>query len=418
MGLGSEGCLLIKIINGRPVRDVQIGVQDSSSIDAFQRWRVSNPTTLFDSKQIFDNQPFFWDEELESGAGTTSAHSTDTASTVITSSLNTAGVFTRQTFMRFNYQPGKSQQVMMTGILERSGGGTGVERRIGIFDDSNGLFFEDNAGTIGVTRRTNVTGTPVDNTVAQTNWNVDVMDGTGPSGKTIDWAKFQIFFIDFEWLGAGRVRMCMVIDGCIFAVHQFLGANVLDKVYMSTSNLPLRYQIITTGSSPVSTMEAGCATVASEGGLQDTGILRSKENGGLSSLNAGTSYGLLGIRLQAAKLGATVKLTDVSMIAATANDQVRWALIFNGTIAGSPSWANETNSAVQTFIGTTAETVSGGTRINGGFFSTAAPITDMLQNALLLGADISNNVDTIVLVVTPITNNITVHGSLTWRELS
>jgi len=45
--------------------------------------------------------------------------------------------------MRFNYQPGKSQEILMTGILDRSGGGTGVQRRVGCFDDDNGLFFED-----------------------------------------------------------------------------------------------------------------------------------------------------------------------------------------------------------------------------------------------------------------------------------
>jgi hypothetical protein len=148
---------------------------DSPSIDAFARWRVSNPETLFDSKQIFDNQPLFWDEELESGAGITSAHSTATASTVITSTLNTAGTFTRQTFQRFNYQPGKSQLILITGILDRSGGGTGVQRRIGYFDDDNGLFFEDDEGTVKVVRRTSVTGTPVDNKVTQASWNLDVI---------------------------------------------------------------------------------------------------------------------------------------------------------------------------------------------------------------------------------------------------
>ena len=113
------------------LRNNNIKAQDSFSIDAFGRWRTSDPLTLFDSKQIFDNQPLFWDESLESGGGISSSHSVNTASTVITSTDSTAGKFTRQTFMRFNYQSGKSQQIMMTGVLDRSGGGTGVQRRIG-----------------------------------------------------------------------------------------------------------------------------------------------------------------------------------------------------------------------------------------------------------------------------------------------
>lgn len=424
------GLILILILSCNALAsrfdNVNIKSQDSTSTDSFGRWRVSNPSTIFDSKQIFDNQPLFWDEELEAGAGITSAHSTDTASTVITSSLNTAGTFTRQTFMRFNYQPGKSQQVMMTGILDRSGGGTGVERRIGLFDDDNGLFFEDNAGAIGVTRRTNVTGTPADNTVAQASWNVDVMDGTGISKITADWTKFQIFFIDFEWLGAGRVRMCLVIEGRVHVVHEFLGANVLDKVYMSTPNLPLRYQIITTGASPVSSMESGCSTVASEGGTQSTGILRYKSTAG-THVDASTQniiYAIVGIRLKSTHLGATISIETISLDEHVGNKKYEWMLVFNPTVAGVFTYGAETNSAVETATGATANTITGGTIITGGMASTdkfgGLTLSSAIPNALRLGADISNNTDTIVLCIRPIggDTNLDVEGSITWREES
>ncbi|HEG44640.1 hypothetical protein LCGC14_1021810 [marine sediment metagenome] len=404
--------------------DVNITAQDSTSIDAFGRWRVSNPFALFDSKQIFDNQPLFWDEELESGASISSAHSVDTASTVITSTINVAGVFTRQTFMRFNYQPGKSQQVMMTGILDRSGGGTGVERRIGVFDDDNGLFFEFDNVTAGVTRRTNVTGTPVDNTVTQASWNHDKMDGTGPSGITVDWEKFQIFFIDFEWLGVGRVRMCLIHHGIVHVVHEFLGSNILDKVYMSTPNLPLRFQIVTTGSSPASEIEAGCATVASEGGQQDTGVLRYKSTSGthVDLATQDVIYAIVGIRLKATHLGATISLVDVSLTEHQGSKFYEWLLIFNPTVADTFAYSALTNSAIETATGATANTVTGGTIITGGFASSAqkggTSIAQSVQNALRLGADISNVVDEIVLCVRPVggSTGIDIEGSITWRE--
>jgi len=79
----------------------------STSSDAFGRLRVSSPHTLIDSKQIFDNQPLYWDDSGVSGTGTTSTHSTLTAMTTMGVSLNTAGKRVRQTFQRFNYQPGK-----------------------------------------------------------------------------------------------------------------------------------------------------------------------------------------------------------------------------------------------------------------------------------------------------------------------
>jgi hypothetical protein len=399
----------------------EITIADSPNLDAFGRLRVSEPLTIFDSKQIFDNQPLFWDESLESGSGISSSHDADTASTVITSTVSTAGTFTRQTFMRFNYQPGKSQLILMTGILKRSGGGTGVERRVGLFDDENGLFFADNEGTVQVVRRTNVTGTAVDNEVGQTSWNIDQLDGTGPSGVTIDWTKTTIFIVDYEWLGVGRVRLGVNVDGRTYYVHEFKNANVLDKVYMSTPNLPLRYQMITTGSSPASTMEAICTSVASEGGQQELGTLRAQSTG-TTDINAsvdGTIYAVVGIRLKAANIGGDVNLVSASLLETAGNKSLEWLVLLNPTVTGTFTYSDITNSSVQGAIGATA-TVTGGTTIASGYFASGQKGGEAgapLSNAIKLGAAIDGTVDEIVLCARPLdSSSCDVHGSLNWRE--
>ncbi len=122
------------------LKDVNIKARDSASLDASGRWRVSNPQTIFDSKLLgADDAPLFWDEALESGAGITAT--TPTAGKPYIDLVSTdgiAGVFTRQTFRRFNYQPGKSQLIELTGVLElASGVTTGCERRIGYFGDTD-----------------------------------------------------------------------------------------------------------------------------------------------------------------------------------------------------------------------------------------------------------------------------------------
>lgn len=399
--------------------------RDSPNLDAYGRLRVAEPFTIFDSKQIHDKQPLFWDETTGL-ADITSAHSTDTASTVITYDGGvTGGTFTRQTFMRFSYQPGKSQQIMMTGILDRSGGGAGIQRPLGYFDDDNGLFFTDNEGTIQVVRRTSVTGTPVDNAVAQASWNVDVMDGTGPSGVTMDWTKTQQFVIDFEWLSAGRVRMGLRVGGEIHYVHEFLSANVLDKVYMSTPNLPLRYQMIAAGSSTASTMECICGTVISEGGVTNLGVLRYKSTAGthVDATTENTLYAVVGVRLKSTHLDAQVKLVSMSMVEHTGDKDFEWILMFNPTVAGTFTYANETNSAVQTATGATANTVTGGVSMGGGHGSSAQKGGESnaatIENAIRLGAAIDGTVDEIVLCARPIggSSAIDIEGSLTWREV-
>lgn len=398
---------------------------NETSLDAFGRLRTSNPQTLFDSKLLYDDAPLFWDESLESGAGITSSHSTDTAAVTLTSTVSTAGVFTRQTFMRFNYQPGKSQLIFMTFVLDASGGGTGCERRVGIFDDNNGIFLEDDAGTYGITRRTYVTGSAVDNTVVQSSWNIDKMDGTGPSGVTIDFTKTQILVIDYEWLGVGRVRVGFNIDGATYYVHEFLNANNLSDVYMSTPNLPLRYQMVTTASSPASTMKCICSSVVSEGGLQDTGVLRysSTNNTQVDCAVVGTLYLVKGIRLKSTHLSATIKVLSAAIQIQSTGDDLEWSLVFDPTYSAGPTWGNETNSSVQTCTGA-GETVTNGYTITGGYIasgtggSASASIEKDIENALLLGSTIAGTAQTIALCAKSLSNvNTLVEGSITWREL-
>lgn len=399
----------------------EIKAKDSPSIDAFFRWRVSNPSTIFDSKQIYDDAPLFWDDIETVGAGTGSSHSTATASTTISVSNTTVGTRVRQTFMRFNYQPGKSQLVIMTGVLDASGGGTGISQRIGYFDDDNGLFFENDEGTVKVVVRTKTSGSVVNNKTTQASWNLDTMDGNGSSGITLDFTKTQIFIIDFEWLSVGRVRFGFIVAGKIIYCHQSLNANTLTVPYMSTPNLPLRYEIANDGNGGVATLNHICSTVIAEGGTEDLGILRYKSTGGthVDANVADTIYALVGIKLKSTHVSCTVKLVSFSVVAET-DDDFEWLIILNPTVAGVFTYGNETNSCIQTATGATANTVTGGTVIDGGFVNaskTGAGTAGELKNALRLGSKIDGTVDEIVLCVRPLSANADVQGSLTWREL-
>ena len=407
----------------------------SPSVDAFHRWRVSSPTTLFDTKLLnLDNAPLFWDEQLESGAMATTTPTAAKPYIDFTSTNVTAGKRTRQTFRRFNYQPGKSQLIQMTGVLElASGVKTGCERRIGYFDDDNGAFFESDAGIIGVTVRTNDSGSPVDTTVAQANWNLDTMDGdddsANPSGDTVDWTNAQIFVIDFQWLSVGRVRFGIELGGHLHYVHQVVQSNMAAIPWASTPNLPLRYQIITTTDSGVCSMRCICSAVTSEGGTDDIGIVRyrSTEGAGVTTDAENSLFAVVGVRLKATHVGTTIKMLTAALQVHTASALLEWVLLFNPTVAGTFTYGDLTNSALQTALGATANTVTGGTQIGGGYVETGGGQSAQgsgggdLDNALMLGVAIDGTtLDTIVLAVRPIggVSAATVEGSLTWREIS
>lgn len=412
-----------------------IRADDTPSIDAFGRWRVSHPDTIFDSKNIFDddglaanveNQPLLFDNQETSGGGTSTAYNANESSQTIAVSATTAGTRVRQTRMRFNYQPGKSQLVMMTATI--GAGGTGITGRVGLFDANDGLFFESDDGVLYVTRRTSTSGTPVDNRVAQANWNVDTMDGNGASGITIDPTKTQILWIDYEWLGVGRVRMGFVIDGKLYTCHQFLNTNNLALVYMKTPNLPIRYEISNDGTGAAGSIDCICASVISEGGSQDLGITRYASTAGTQvATNAeNTMFAVLGIRLKAEYLGATIKILNAALQLQTANITAEWALFFNPTVAGTFTYADQANSAVQIAKGATTNTVTNGIQIAGGFIESTSPATGSsgsgskgIDSALRLGSIIDGTPDTIVLAVRPVGGDSTAdfEGSLTWREL-
>jgi hypothetical protein len=83
----------------------------------------------------------------------------------------------------------------------------------------------------------------VDERFPQSEWNLDTMDGNGPSGFTLDLTKMQMFYIDYSWYGAGFVRWGLRgIDGTVYYVHKLLNNNTNSEAYMRSGNLPARYE--------------------------------------------------------------------------------------------------------------------------------------------------------------------------------
>jgi hypothetical protein len=91
----------------------------------------------------------------------------------------------------------------------------------------------------------------VDTRWAQSEWNLDKMDGTGPSGFNLDLTKMQMFYIDYSWYGAGFIRWGLRgSNGDVTYVHKIANNNVNNEAYMRTGNLPARYE---TNTLPMST---------------------------------------------------------------------------------------------------------------------------------------------------------------------
>lgn len=81
--------------------------------------------------------------------------------------------------------------------------------------------------------------------VPQTEWNVDRLDGKGPSGYTLDPALMQMAYIDYTWYGAGFIRFGFRgTEGNIVYCHKMPNNNRNTEAYMRSGNLPARYEAI------------------------------------------------------------------------------------------------------------------------------------------------------------------------------
>lgn len=393
---------------------------DTPAIDAFGRLRVSEPYTIFDSKHLHDKQPLFWDESI--GGSATATHSQPNACIEMVVTASATDFIIRQTRQRFNYQPGKSELVFFTFHIDP---GAGVNQKLGLFDGTgtndltpnNGIFLEIDGTSVSWNIAKNGSTTE---TVAQANWNVDKFDGTGPSGVTLDIDATHIGVIDMEWLGVGRVRIGFVINGLPYYAHYFYHANdpTFQSVYMSSPNLPMRYQITSDGTA-VGQLDHICSTVISEGGIEETGILRSvdTENIHLDADLPDVTYALLGIRLKSAYIDITVLPEYMSMISET-NDDFKWSLHLNPTISGTFTYADVSNSAIQKAAGVTANSISSdGLIIDSGYAQSNTSVDRKFSTALRIGSLIDGTQDELVLAVTPLSSNADIQGSLTFREL-
>lgn len=391
-----------------------------TALDAFGRQRVSQPYTLFDSQNRYaaDNQ---FDVAV-TGTGVTTYLPNEAAVKMEVTGAG-AGSVVRQSYRSFPYQPGKGLLVLATFVMDGSQN-LNLTQRVGYYNDQNGVFFQRVNGTYSFVLRSYVTGSVSDaRTVNQSNWNGDKLDGTGPSGLTLDPSKAQILWMDFEWLGVGSVRCGFIINGQYIVCHTFENANVIANVYMTTAILPVRYEMVSTAAVAAS-MKAICCSVVSEGGFEQTSIDHVARRTTILGTISTTFLPLVSIRLAAGRLGAVVLPNRIQMLPTTSQNY-EIALVKNPTLT-SASWvAVPTDSNVEYDVSATAMT--GGSIVqtdyvtasgSGGVGNTSEPTGYNWD--LQLGASIAGVSDIYTLAVRVVSGATTgdAVGSLSFYDLT
>ena len=402
-----------------------VGGTGNTSGDAFGRMRISQPLTLFDSSHRYrDNN--LW-ESLIVGTGSTVGFAT-TQGLVNIGIGTTAGCSViRETTKTFSYQPGKSLLTLNTFVPNSPK--ENLRQRIGYFGADNGLYFEIDGTTAYFVERSLSTGTST--RVAQSDWNVDKLDGTGPSGITLDLTKAQILWMDIEWLGLGTVRIGFVINGQMVHCHSFHHANFITSTYITTASLPLRYEIANTGvTTSSSTLKQVCSTVISEGGYELRGLQQAVGTPITAPYTlsvAGTFYPIISIRLKATpdRLDAIVILTALSLMGVNNGISYNWQVRASGTTTGGTWTSAGDDSAVEYKLNGTG--ITGGRILASGFFNSAnqgSPSINILKEALFKFQLERNGLTgtpyeiTVVVAASPISSSEEVYAAMDWEEIS
>ena len=175
---------------------------------------------------------------FRSNGGTVTLDDTTGAMAHLQTSTGTTGIAKLSSIEPLRYIPGHEAYAYFTTIFT-----TGVANSTqwaGVFDSVDGFAVGYNGTTFSILHRIDSS----DSTVAQSSFNIDRLDGTGPSRITLDSTKMNIFRISYGWLGTAPItfEICRK-DGQWFPFHMIQRANEESVPSIYNPVLPLTMEI-------------------------------------------------------------------------------------------------------------------------------------------------------------------------------
>jgi len=244
--------------------------------DVVGKLKVSQSQNIYDADFEYGVQPLRWEQFIQNVSGQAYIVQNPGLGGV---SMNIGGgntpgdITIRQSRPYHRYQPGKT--MYMASNVNFGSSVSGQTQRVGIFDDSNGIFFlqsgapyPGNPYAMYCVIRSDSGGLPVDQVFPMEAWN-----GNKNIINAIDWTKVQMIWMEYAWYGAGALRWGVVINGEPWVIHQVgTGNGVVNgtaqvKPWSRTGNLPVRYEQRDNGSSGQSLMTHYGVSVLVEGGI-------------------------------------------------------------------------------------------------------------------------------------------------------
>jgi hypothetical protein len=406
---------------GRPILRV---VDSQAGYTSKNRMKVSDYQATFFNTFQYGKETDVWDEYTALGGA--AVHNPFTNNVDMTVSGTQGSICIRQTRNTMRYIPGRTSTLTYAVRLEMPV--TGIRRRLGLFDERNGFYFED-AGVIGanglpeynVVIRSNTSGTVVETRVPRSEWNGDRLDGLGPSAIVASPTAQHMVNFEYEWYGAGQLVVGWTINGHTHTIHTFNHANILDLPWCSTPFLPIRLEIENlTGVAGTHYLYQGSNSLISEGVPDKLGIAQNITGPitGRTMASANTFYPILSIRLKETALKGIV-LPTFFQAATVDNTSVFYKLVRNATLTDA-NFVDMPDPNAFTQYDVSATAMTGGTDLDSGFVISGGGGTGVRLDAntvYQIGRGSMGTVsDTLTLAVACPNVNKSALAAMTWIE--
>jgi hypothetical protein len=362
-----------------PTRTVGISRVDESAtivknlpLTPFDRVMVSEETVLLSLKPGMGVSKLRDILELENGATVVNALNNPE---YVFSVAGTGSKATMRTAERCRYMPGIGAEVGIGGHLP-SMLVLGQSLKFGMFDESNGYYFEITHNNLYAVIRKD--GNEI--RTQRADFSIDRMDGNGRSGLFLNPMKGYIWTIRFSWYGYGAVEFSVISEDASQEQH----AIVLHRYYtqtrpsISVPNLPITV-----------TLDAGVE------GSPGTAYITGRKYSVLGKFEPMTREGslyriiampnisngwtpVMSIRRKQDYLSAPVVIQNVSVFAETGTSVfkvVTGATLTGPTVWGAPGCYNASETAVECDTTTTGAT--GGITVWKGFVCSNAVMSNV-----------------------------------------
>ena len=339
--------------------------------DAFNRLYTAQPFTLIDYQGKYGLDANVLDTSTATGGTVTAATGSSSIRVAVTGTSGSLSRLLTKEFYR--YQTGRGQEITISMYMDDTGQ-TNQRRRwgTGTPDATNpeGLGWELDGTTLNVVRYPNVSGLS-NEIIPRSGW-LDALDGTGPSGLTLDLTKGNIYQISYQWLGVGVVEY-RIND---ILIYRMVNPGLYVGPYMRSAVHPVTFEVQNTGTSTTSGMNVICINVTSQGGEETPGYSYAIDNGAGLSVG-GTLTPIIAIRPKTTFNSVTNRIDVIPRILELSHSAsvLRWQALSHGTLSVTGgSWVSAgTNSSVEYNISATGYT--GGELVTGG----TLPSTDRLR---------------------------------------